>query len=92
VTIRINLRTAPEGFVVELHGRLEQDVLGEFEKLCGSGPGPLRLDLSQLTGADEAGLAALRRKAVAGSLLEGASPYVRLLLGDLDTGRASDRQ
>jgi hypothetical protein len=80
LAIRINRRETPEGIVVELHGWLRQDVLGEFESVCGSTGGPLSLDLSQLAGSDEAGLAALRSRIASGVRLEKASPYIRLLL------------
>jgi ABC-type transporter Mla MlaB component len=80
VTIRINRRETAEGVVVELHGWLSQGVLGEFISMCDSAGQPLRIDLSQLAGTDEAGLAALQSRMAGGTQLEGASPYIRLLL------------
>ena len=80
MTIRIERRETQDGVIVELHGWLREDVLGELESVCGSVTDPLRLDLSRLTGADEAGLRALRSRADAGARLEGVSPYIRLLL------------
>jgi hypothetical protein len=84
LTIRIERRETEDGLIVELHGWLREDVLGEFESACGSVPGPIRLDLSRLAGADEAGLGALRSRAHAGTRLEGVSPYIRLLLESVD--------
>lgn len=80
MTIRINRRETTEGIVIELHGWLNQEVLGELEGLCASIQRPLILDLSQLAGSDETGLAALRNHAAAGCRVAGASPYIRLLL------------
>jgi hypothetical protein len=80
LTIRIERRETPDGVIVEIHGWLREDVLGELESACESVPGPLRLDLSRLKGADQAGLLALQVRAHAGARLEGMSPYIRLLL------------
>jgi ABC-type transporter Mla MlaB component len=80
LVIRINRRETPEGVVVELHGWLSREVLGEFVSLCDSVVPPLRIDLSQLAGTDDAGVAALRTCIAAGVRLEGISPYIRLLL------------
>jgi hypothetical protein len=80
MTIRINRRETAEGVVVELHGWLSQDVLAEFVSLCDSVGDPLRMDLSHLAGTDEAGLAALQGRIAGGARIEGASPYIRLLL------------
>lgn len=76
----MNRRESTGEAVVELHGWLSEDALGELEKACGADPRRLRLDLSHLAGADEAGLKALRHRAAAGTRLEGVSPYIRLLL------------
>jgi hypothetical protein len=80
LTIRIERRETKDGVIVELHGWLREEVLGELDRVCGSGPGPLHLDLSRLAGADQAGLRALRSRIDAGARLEGVSPYIRLLL------------
>ena len=80
MTIRITRREVPQAVVVELHGWLTEEALGEFERLCAATEGPLRLDLTHLAGVDEAGLRALRSRRTAGVRLEGASPYVKLLL------------
>jgi hypothetical protein len=79
MVIRMERRERQGEAIVELHGWLSEEILAEFEGLCGSGAG-LRLDLSHLAGADEAGLNALRRRVAAGARLEGISPYIRLLL------------
>lgn len=76
----MNRRDRGSEAVIELHGWLSAEVTPEFERLCGSCPAPPRIDLSHLAGADGVGLLALRRHGASGSRLEGASPYIRLLL------------
>jgi ABC-type transporter Mla MlaB component len=85
LTIRINRRETAEGVVVGLHGWLNREVLGELVSLCESVGSPLRMDLSQLAGVDDAGMAFLRSCIAGGARVEGASPYIRLLL---DSARA----
>jgi ABC-type transporter Mla MlaB component len=80
VTIRINRFQTADGVVIELHGWLSQEVLAEFTSLCDSVGHPLRMDLSQLAGIDDAGLAALQSRIAGGARIEGATPYIRLLL------------
>jgi anti-anti-sigma regulatory factor len=80
MSIRINRRETPRGVIVELHGRLSQEVLGEFEGACDTGDTAFSLDLSGLAGVDEAGLQALRARIDAGVRTVGVSPYVLLLL------------
>jgi hypothetical protein len=80
LSIRVNRRETPQGVIVELHGRLSHEVLGEFGGLCDAIRAPFSLDLSGLATADEAGLRALRAWLAAGVRVEGASPYIRLLL------------
>jgi hypothetical protein len=84
LTLRIERRETPDGVIVELHGWLREDVLGELESVCEAVAGPLRLDLSCLKGADQAGLLALQVRVHAGAHLEGMSPYIRLLLDSED--------
>jgi ABC-type transporter Mla MlaB component len=92
LTIRINRRDAADGVVIELHGWLSQEVLAEFGSACDSVGDPLRIDLSQLAGTDEAGLAALKGRIVAGARIEGASPYIRLLLDSSAAGPRSRKR
>jgi hypothetical protein len=85
LTIRINSRQTPDGAVIELHGWLNQEALDELQKLCASTIGPYRLNVSQLAGSDQVGLVALRSWIAAGSRVEGASPYIQLLLDESRT-------
>jgi hypothetical protein len=89
LTIRIDCRETEEGVVIQLHGWLGAEALGELESICGSVAGPLRLDLSSLVGTDEAGLGALRRRVAAGARLEGASTYLRLLIEEEGDARTT---
>jgi len=65
---------------VALHGWLNEEVIGEFERECEPLGVRLWLDLSHLAGADEVGLRALNRRVSSGIRLVGASPYIQLLL------------
>jgi len=89
LAIRINRRETAEGVVVEVHGWLSPEVLGEFVSLCDSVGDPLLIDLSNLAGTDDAGLAVLQSRIAGGARVEGASPYIRLLL-DSVPGRPGD--
>lgn len=69
-------------FVMRLEGKLLEPWVAEFLPLCcaneaGSLP---RLDLSDLTFVDEAGLAILRQFLASGGQLERCSPFVAELL------------
>ena len=68
--------------VVRLEGWLEGDAVGELERVVSGGSGSLRLELSELRSAGTAGLYVLRALRAAGALLVGASPYIKLLLGN----------
>lgn len=80
VTIRIDHRQAEGGAIIELHGWLLADAVPEFESLCDSASGCLRIHLSNLVGADEDGVRALRRRIAGGARIVEASPYIALLL------------
>ena len=62
-------------------GRLDAEVVKELAHVVEELSGPLRLELSGLRSADEAGLEALRALRARGIVLTGASPYLRLRLG-----------
>ena len=61
------------------------DGIAELEKIVASAPGPVRLLVRDLRGADAAGLSVLHRLDREGTTLDGLSPYLRLMLD-----RASD--
>ena len=80
MTIRITKHTEGKTTTIRLEGRLEADAVPDLEKECRSAEPPLRLDLSDLSSADEDGIQTLRRLSAEGAELFGASPYVRQLL------------
>ena len=63
-----------------LQGRLAGEAIDELARVSQGLEPPIRIDLSQLLSADEAGLAALRVRQQAGEELVGARPLIRHLL------------
>ena len=64
---------------VHVAGRLASNGAAELERVCGD-PARLRLDVSELVSADEAGTGLLRKLREAGAEITGTPPYLRLLL------------
>jgi hypothetical protein len=91
VSLRISSHLAGECTVIQVDGQLRDDGVGELERMVADLVGPLRLDLSGLRSADEAGLAALRALRAKGAALAQASPYIALLL-DPGAGPPSGRR
>ena len=70
-----------EGFtVMHVAGRLAGEGVEELSRACRAVAGPLRLELSALLHADEAGLALLRSLRDSGAEICGVSPFIELLL------------
>jgi hypothetical protein len=90
MTLRIVLRAAAGEPVLALHGWLAGAEVAEFERLAAGTELPLSLDLESLSGADEAGVAALCTQRLRGVRLTKASPYIALLLRARAGGRASE--
>ena len=82
MSLRIDRTTVGELTVLRVSGRLQSAEVPELEKEISSAAGRLKLDLSELMSADEAGIKRLRELAFSGAELHGASPYVQLLLDD----------
>lgn len=82
MTLRIGSDDASPGDRVRLVGRLTREELPELERVVAFARRPLRIDVADLMSADTDGLAALKRLREAGAVLEGASPYLRLALGE----------
>jgi anti-anti-sigma regulatory factor len=86
MSIRITRTTDAHETVLKIDGRLRCEDVGELAKEQRSVRGPLVLELSNLQSADAAGVEILRRLASAGARIQGASPYIELLLNE--TSRA----
>jgi hypothetical protein len=76
--------------VVALHGWLTEPEVGDLaEAVARNGLG-VRIDLSHLVGADQAGLVALRRlRDEEGVPLTGSSPLFEMLLGEMQASHVS---
>jgi hypothetical protein len=80
MTLRIDLLAAEGASTIALHGWLSAAEVAEFERTVAEAGLPLRIDLSQLAGADAEGRLSLCRQERRGASLTGASPYIGLLL------------
>jgi hypothetical protein len=78
--VRITSRRNGGGTVIQVDGHLRGQGIDELERVVADLGGPVRLDLAGLRSASESGLAALRSFRAKGLVLEGASPYIALLL------------
>ena len=77
---RLIVSEAPDLTTIRVAGRLRDDAVMSLNDACGAARRPLVLDLSELTGASEAGALLLSRLGREGVHLVGESPFVRLLL------------
>jgi len=66
--------------VVKVDGRLDAEGVPELDRVTHDEGTALCLDLSGLRLADAEGIAALLRLQKAGAVIQGASPYFKLLL------------
>lgn len=67
---------------IQLHGRLSRPEVAELQAACASStPLRVRIDLQNLSGASVEGILALKDLRASGAHLDGASPYIALLLG-----------
>jgi hypothetical protein len=80
MVFRLTVSEAPDLTTIRVAGRLRDDAVTLLTDACDGARRPLVLDLSDLTGATDAGILLLARLAREGVHLLGASPYVRLLL------------
>lgn len=67
-----------QGAVLALHGWLTEPVVQELSRVLAEAGPSVRLELSELLGADDAGLVALLGLRKRGVQLSGASPYFEL--------------
>jgi hypothetical protein len=78
--LRIDVEHAGGERLVALHGWLAGEEVGVFESSCATLDLPVRIDLTNLAGADDSGLAALHKQRERGARISGASPYIALRL------------
>ncbi len=87
MTLRMVVQSGKGEAVLALHGWLSGPEVAEFERVIGTAPLPLRIDLTNLAGADRCGIAALCAQRERGARLANVSPYIGLLLkGQDETG------
>jgi len=82
MSIRVTRTTDTGKTVLKIDGRLQSQDIGEVEEEQRSVRGPLVLELTNLQSADAAGITMLRRMTQEGARIQGASPYIELLLGE----------
>jgi hypothetical protein len=82
MTVRITAVGDSKGRTLKVDGWLTGDDVTELTRACEGGQGPLILDLADLQFADGRAVSALRKLRVGGATIVGASPYIRLLLGE----------
>jgi hypothetical protein len=80
VSFRLDVSAEPGRAVVSVQGRLAGAAVRELERVCRETSGTLLLDLTYLMGADDLGVATLKRLRTDGAQLMGMSPYMGLLL------------
>ena len=78
---RLMISSAADLTTIRVVGRLRDDGVVLLTEACDKAKRPLVLDLSELTGASDAGVLLLGRLARDGVHLLAASPYMKLLLG-----------
>jgi len=78
--LRIVVSLKDSRTVIKVDGRLDAEGVPELEKVTRDESATLCLDLSGLRLADADGIAALLRLQKAGAVIQGASPYFKLLL------------
>ena len=78
--IRIDYITDGPETVICIAGRLYSPAIPELKQACDAIEDPLVIDLSNLLFADEKGIDAIRAIENKGAQIQGASPFVQLLL------------
>ena len=80
MTLRLTTTQDAHGSLIKADGRLDTEVLQEFLSVCEGAPGPLRLDLSELLGADTAGITSLKGLRDSGVELVHVRPFLKMLI------------
>jgi ABC-type transporter Mla MlaB component len=80
MSVRITTTVNSHTTRLAIAGRLTEPAITELEKAYSDAKGPLTLDVSELLYVDRAGIAELLRLATHGAQMQGASPFIELLL------------
>ena len=80
MNIRIDLISGKSETVVRIAGRLAGAAVKQLKKASDSIEGSHVIDLSNLLFGDEEGIKAIRAIVESGTQIQGASPFVQLLL------------
>ena len=78
--MRIDFISDGSKTVVCIAGRLANTAVTQLKKACGSIDNPFVIDLSSLLFADDEGINAIRTIVDEGAQVQGASPFVQLML------------
>ena len=78
--IRIDFITDRSETLLRIAGRLADNAVAELAKACDPMQDPFVIDLSNLLFANDKGINAIRAMADKGAKVQGASPFVQLLL------------
>jgi hypothetical protein len=81
VTMRITVAPGDRTNTLRVDGELLGDDVAELLRVCEEQQGPKTLDLAGVRFVDVRGVSALHDLRARGAAILGASPYVRLLLG-----------
>ncbi|MEJ2085544.1 MAG: hypothetical protein P8Y44_07680 [Acidobacteriota bacterium] len=76
MSLWIGVESSSEGRQLRVEGRLSGEEIAELEQVARSPELPVRVDLSQLDSADEAGIALLRNLESEGVELVGVRPLI----------------
>ena len=80
MNIRLDFKSDGFQTVVNIAGRLTGREVDQLEKACNTIEEPFVIDLSHLLFADDEGINAIRWISEKGAQIQGASPFVQLLL------------
>jgi hypothetical protein len=84
--IRIAMEKGESGWTIHVQGHLKSEDVSALEEECRTVGNIARLNLEDLRGLDDAGIAAIRRLTAGGALVVGASPYIRMRLAPHNGG------
>ncbi len=90
--IRIEIISEGSETVVRIAGRLSGTAVAQLKKACDPIEDPFVLDLSNLLFADDEGINAIWAIADRGGQVQGASPFIQLLLDDAPRGKTGGEE